>query len=146
MNPEGSDRLAAAFSSALRRLESAAGKGPAEDIFVDLGETLFWLHAFAEANDRGGEPTVLAMRWARDHIAHGLIVVAPVTWHDGSGLTRMMPARRGYGWLARSAIPAHRQSRGKRQIATDNAYDARAVGRDMFIIVRAAFREAGGTI
>ena len=146
MSAVGSDRLAAAFAGAFRRLDAAAEKGPPDDVFVDLGEALFWLYAFAEANGRAKEPVVLAMRWARDQIAHGLIVVAPVAWDDGSGLARMMPARRGYEWMARAAIPAIRQPRRNGQTARDNAYDTYAVRRDMLSVIRAAFRDAGGTI
>ncbi len=146
MSSAGSDRLAAAFVAAFRRLEAIAAKGPPDDVFVDLGETLFWLCAFAEANGRGKEPPVLAMRWARDHIAHGLIVVAPVRWDDGSGLVRMFPSRRGYAWKARATVPPLRQPRSTSQVARDNAYDTLAVGRDMVTVVRDAFVAAGGTI
>lgn len=146
MNAAGTDRLAAAFAGAFRRLEATAEIGPPDDVFVDLGDTLFWLHAFAEANGHGKEPVVLAMGWARDHIAHGLIVVAPVEWDDGSGLARMMPARRGYEWTPRAAIPAIRQPRGSGQTTRDKAYDAYAVHRDMLSVIRAAFRDAGGSI
>ncbi len=113
---------------------------------MDLGETLFWLCAFAEANGRGKEPLVLAMHWARDHIAHGLIVVAPVSWDDGAGLVRLFPSRRGYAWKARAAVPTIRQPRSTRQAARDNAYDLLAVGNDMVTVVRDAFVAAGGKI
>jgi hypothetical protein len=139
---QGTPRLAAAFANAFGRLETVAERGPPSDIFEALGETLFWLTALAEANRKGKNQTVLAMQWARDRIAHGLIVVEPVSWDDGSGLAMMMPARRGYEWKRRVDVHEIRSARRRGREATEQAYDAIAVGREMLDVIRVAYIEA----
>jgi len=61
-------RLIEACQSALARLEVKSG--PANDIFPETGEVLFWLYAIS--NFEGDPPTIApSFRWVRDNYGHG---------------------------------------------------------------------------
>lgn len=128
------DRLVAACEAALDRLRRKESAGESYDIFPELGETLFWLCALAEAIGRN-DPLILGLTWARNRITHGVLVTAPVAWERGSALPRSLPMPLGVAphrkWLLRGQIdlgpndkPAPKQEGAyDREIATKPVID-----------------------
>jgi hypothetical protein len=103
------------------------------NVFQELGEALFWMCAYAEAGRGYRTDRLIGLNWARNRVAHGLIVTTPVNWMWGTELGRwqlgkgVLGATSGHKWLARSdngllraAHPSPRQ---------DRAYDAELAGR-----------------
>ncbi len=137
----GTDRLERACEAALGRLAAKEQGGIDPDIFNELGEALFWLRALAEANRRSG-PVLNGLRWARNRVAHGILVTAPTSWTHGSELGRLVLGRSVLGsvsgsrWLARSEIIV-----GTRQRSDPNGetgYDAHLAGQSVLPVVRGA--------
>ncbi|MGO9177910.1 MAG: hypothetical protein ACLQBX_15340 [Candidatus Limnocylindrales bacterium] len=140
-----SQRLREACEAALRRLEA---KGAAEP-FAEIGEVLFWLCALSEANGRR-DPLLSGVAWARNRIAHGAIVAAPVTRPSvrQTGLGASLPVPLDTGsvpvpavWLPRSSIPVGPTERFIQYQA--EAYDAYLAGRPVLAVVREALLKAG---
>ncbi len=66
-------RLVAACDAAMARVAAKDG-----DLFGELGEALFWLHALAEATGKAKVGRFRGLAWARNKIGHGVLVTAPV--------------------------------------------------------------------
>lgn len=130
--PSGTDRLATACEGAISRLAAQEAAGIDPDTFAELGEALFWLIALADANGRSA-PLLDGLRWARNRIAHGVVVVAPVEWHHGAEAGRLVPGKAvlgttsGHEWAARSTVPPVPQQH--QRPAQDAAYDNHVAGR-----------------
>jgi len=126
---------------ALRAKESA---GIDPDTFAELGESLLWLCALAEATGRRKTELLQGLRWARNRIAHGAILTA-VRWHYGTELDRWVLGRGelgttlGHEWLIRDAILISRTQR--RDPAGEMAYDKHLAGQRVLEVLRAALQE-----
>jgi hypothetical protein len=72
-----SARLLRACDDAIDRLGAKERAGTDPDTFAELGEALFWLFALAEANGRDSQGLLLGIKWARNRIAHGVVMAAP---------------------------------------------------------------------
>jgi hypothetical protein len=103
---------------------------------------LFWLSALAEANEKRA-PVLLGLAWARNRIAHGVIVSAPVTPPAVQPVGSRLPMRLGGGvhlvpslWLSRDRIPlaAREQPRPDQEAA----YDAHVAGRSVLGVLQEA--------
>ena len=137
----GAARLAAAARNVIDRLDAAQSAGIDPDVFVEVGECLFWLRALADHLD-ANDDLVNGLRWPRDRIAHGQIVTAPTRWEYGTELGQRMLGAGMLGtmsqhlWVPR---PAAANRRGRRQ---DNKwgpfYDAEVAGRPVSAILWAA--------
>lgn len=137
----GSDRLVAAARNAIGRFDAAENFGNARDVFVEVGEALFWLRALAD--HLGAKDALIeGLRWPRDQIAHGQIVTAPTQWTNGTELGQW---ERGAGklgttsqhrWVTRPT-PANRH---ERRLAKDWGpfYDTDVAGQPVGASFRAA--------
>lgn len=104
-------RLAEACERAIDRVE--ARTAAREDVFDELGEALFWLVALTRTNHRSDSPLLSGLTWARNRIAHGVIVAAlagrggmmvgPGGDLVGPGGGTVGPS--AYSWLPVGAIP-----------------------------------------
>jgi hypothetical protein len=135
----GTDRLERACEAALGRLVVKEREGTDPDIFNELGEALFWLRALAEANRRS-DPVLDGLRWARNRVAHGLLLTAPTAWTYGSELGRMVLGQSMLGttsgsrWLARSEITAGTPPWSDPN--SEAAYDAHIAGQSVLPSLR----------
>ena len=120
----GAARLAAAARNAIDRLDAAQSAGIDPDVFVEVGECLFWLRALADHVD-AKDDLVNGLRWPRDRIAHGQIVTAPTHWQYGknnwaNGCSG--PERSGtisqHLWVSRPSVANRRDRRPGRQVGT----------------------------
>ena len=134
-------RLVAAARNAIDRLDAAQSAGIDPDVFVEVGECLFWLRALAD-HLNADDALVNGLKWPRDRIAHGQIVTAPTHWEYGTELGQRVLGAGTLGtmsqhlWVSR---PAAANRRGRRQ---DNKwgpfYDAEVAGRPVSAILWAA--------
>jgi hypothetical protein len=138
------DRLRLACLAAIERCDAKESKGIDPETFAELGESLFWLCALAEATGRRKTELLYGLRWARNRIAHGAILTA-VRWHYGTELDRWVLGRGelgdqfGHEWLPRDAIVISRTQR--RDPDGEVAYDKRLAGQRVLDVLRAAQQE-----
>jgi hypothetical protein len=138
-------RLSDACQAAIERMSAKEDSGIDPDTFAEVGEVLFWLVALAEANGRR-DPLLNGLRWARNRITHGVIVAAPVDWHYGSELGRLVLGKAilgtssGHEWLDRASVPLGPNERRNPAQARD--YDAHVAGRRVVDTLRAALAMA----
>jgi hypothetical protein len=138
------DRLRQACLAAIERCDAKESEGIDPDTFAELGESLFWLCALAEATGRHKTELLRGLRWARNRIAHGVILTA-VGWHYGTELDRWVLGRgelgttSGHEWLTRDAIVTSRTQR--RDPAGEMAYDKHLAGQRVLDVMRAALHE-----
>ena len=115
-------------------------------MFASLGESLFWLIALAEAKGRGrGSGLLLGLAWARNRIAHGVIMAEPVQYRrpftvGRSALRGPDVLRGGYVWLGRAAIVSTRTQRA--DPAGEEAYETHLAGRPVLSRLRDGLAEA----
>ncbi len=120
--PSRASRLEEAAYAAIERVAAKEASATGEDLFADLGESLFWLTALMDETRTGGDglpPLLAGLRWARNHVAHGAIVSAPVnrnrpfTLRGGSTLRGGDVLRgSGHSWLSPEEIPGGLGKRG----------------------------------
>jgi hypothetical protein len=136
-----SDRLISACEAAIDRLETREASGISPDVFDELGESLFWLCALAEERGRSS-PLIKGLTWARNRVTHGSLVAAPVDWHYGAELGRLILGRAqlgttsGHEWMDRSQIgfgPRDRPAPKQEQ-----AYDEAVAGQRVVGLLRQA--------
>jgi hypothetical protein len=138
--PGRTARLNDACQAAIERVSAKEDAGIDPDIFAEVGEALFWLVALAEANERR-DPLLNGLTWARNRITHGVIVAAPVNWHCGSELGRLVLGKAilgttsGHEWLDRASVPLGQNER--RSPAQERDYDAHVAGRRVLDTLRA---------
>lgn len=140
----------AACESAYSRLTAADHAGPEQDPYQSVGEALFWLYALAEERERLADQLILGLAWARDCIAHGLLVAAP-TQHSGAGTYGGSTYGGGpYGgwteltWLPRDQIQVNPLKRSDPR--KEDAYDRNVAGRQVTVTVQAALRFLGAKV
>lgn len=126
---ERAARLVTAAENALARLRAAAPG----DVFAELGESLFWIVALAQARRMQGDPLILGLKWARNRIAHGVLVAAPVQYKHGAqlGYIRLGYTRLGTG-PSFTWVPRHLISLGPEEWRDDRlaaAYDTHVSGK-----------------
>jgi hypothetical protein len=137
-------RLRQACLAAIERCAAIESEGIDPDTFAELGESLFWLVALAEATGRHKTELLGGLRWARNRIAHGVVLTA-VEWHYGTDLGRWvlgsgeLGTSSGHEWLPRDAIVTLRTPRG--DPAGEMAYDKRLAGQRVLDVLRAALQE-----
>jgi len=109
------------------------------DVFAELGEALFWLGALADATKRR-EPLLNGLQWARNRVAHGHLVAAPVAYEPGAGLGHLVLGRSRLGtasklrWSPESSVPSiPRKYRDARQ---DADYRGHVEGREVMPVLR----------
>jgi hypothetical protein len=141
-NESRSARLLRACDDAIDRLGAKERAGTDPDTFAELGEALFWLFALAEANGRDSQGLLLGIKWARNRIAHGVVMAAPVRWRYGAEPGRlvlgmgMLGTASGLEWLPRSSVTLGPKDRpDARQEA---AYDAIVAGRPVVEVLQEA--------
>ena len=138
------DRLRQACLAAIEGCDAKESEGIDPDTFAELGESLFWLCAFAEATGRHMTELLQGLRWARNRIAHGAILTA-VRWHYGNELDRWVLGRgelgttSGHEWLTRDAIVISRTQRW--DPTGEMAYDKCLAGERALDVLRAALQE-----
>jgi len=137
------DRVEAACDGALARLVAKESQGVNPDVFTEVGEVLFWLYALASARHRHKDAVFKGLGWARDRIAHGMLVwEAPVQWRYGSELGRWVIGRGQLGvrsahmWLASDKIPLGPNDR--KAPTGREAYDQHLAGREVVQSLREA--------
>lgn len=146
MSDEGARRLATACSAAIERYAAKEREGINPDIFAELGESLFWLIALAEASGRHKIELFRGLRWARNRIAHGVLVTAPVEWQYGAELGRavlgpiVLGTTSGNEWLPREDISVSRAQ--KSDPGGETAYDDHLAGRRVIVVLRDGLAEA----
>jgi hypothetical protein len=112
----GTSRLVDACEASLARLVEKESAGIDPDVFAEVGEVLFWLYALAEENRKNRWPLFEGLRWARDRMAHGVMLAKPAEWHYGTELGRWVLGRgqlgttSGHEWLQSSGIPQSKSS------------------------------------
>jgi hypothetical protein len=137
----GADRLAAAARNAIDRLDAAQDAGSDPDVFVEIGECLFWLRALAD-HLNAKDDLVNGLRWPRDRIAHGQIVTAPTHWEYGTGLGQWVLGAGPLGavsqhrWVARPSVGSRRERR--QDARWGPFYDAELAGRPVSATLWAA--------
>lgn len=141
------DRLRQACLAAIERCAAKENEGIDPDTFAELGESLFWLSALAEATGRLKKSELLqGLRWARNRIAHGVILTA-VGWHHGTELGQWVLGKgelgttSGHEWLTRDAIVTRTP---RQDSAGEVAYDERLAGQRVIDVLRAALDELIG--
>lgn len=141
-------RLVVATDIAILRYRTKERRAIAPDVFAELGEALFWRCALAEVVGANREPVVLGLRWARNRVAHGIVLTAPTAWKYGAEpgrlvLGRAVPgATSGHAWLAREAVPTERTARDRPD--QNAAYDAELAGRPVLESLNRARIACGG--
>jgi hypothetical protein len=140
------ERLRLACLAAIERCAAKDDEGIDPDTFAELGESLFWVLALAEATGRHKKTELLqGLRWARNRIAHGVLLTAPVRWHYGTELGRWVLDRgalgttSGHEWLTRDAIETSRTQ--KPDPTGEVAYDKHLAGQRVIDVLRAALEE-----
>jgi hypothetical protein len=140
------DRLRQACLAAIERCAAKENEGIDPDTFAELGESLFWLIALAQATGKHKKTELLrGVGWARNRIAHGVLLTAPVEWHYGTDLPRLvlgrgvLGTRSGHKWMPRDAIviPRTQQSNPTGEVA----YDKHLAGQRVLDVLRAALEE-----
>jgi hypothetical protein len=140
------ERLRQACLAAIERYAAKENEGIDPDTFAELGESLFWLCALAEATGRRKTELFQGLRWARNRIAHGALLIAPVEWHYGTDLGRLVLGRgilgttSGHEWLPRDAIKTWRTQR-RDDPAGELAYDKRLAGQRVMGVLGAGLQE-----
>jgi hypothetical protein len=138
-------RLGNACRAAIDRLEAKEAAGIHPDTFQELGEALFWLIALADERRRK-TPLLHGLRWARNEIAHGFVVDAPVHWQYGAELGRLVLGRAqlgatsGHVWLPRSRIPVN--PNGRKRSTQAKAYDTDVAGKRVVETLREGYKQA----
>jgi len=140
----GVERLHSACLAAVERCAVKEMDGIAPDTFAELGEALFWLIALAEARGRHKKPDLLqGLRWARNRIAHGVLLTAPQEWHYGTELGKWvlgrgeLGTRSEYRWLPLDAIKPRRAQKQKQdQTVGETAYQDHVAGRSVIELLR----------
>jgi hypothetical protein len=140
------ERLRLACLAAIKRCAAKEGESLDPDVFAELGESLFWLLALGEATGRDRKTELLqGLGWARDRIAHGVLLTAPVRWHHGTDIGRwilgqgVLGTTSGHEWLTRDAIETSRTQR--RDPAGEVAYDNHLAGQKVIEVLHAALEE-----
>ncbi len=139
-------RLSSGCEAAIGRVAAKERVGIDPDTFAELGESLFWLSALAEANGRGRQPLLLGLQWARNRITHGVVVAAPVEWQYGAELGKLVLGKgrlgttSGHEWLPRSSVALGPNDR--RDPRQEAAYDAHVAGRRVVEVLRQALAVA----
>lgn len=141
--PSRTDRLEEGCRRAIAEIEDLERRDD-PDIFIPLGHALFWLFALADTNKKGNIPLLAGTKWARNRVAHGAVVSAPVVWHDGAEVGRMkvgpggglMGSRSGHKWLLRAQVPLGPAD--KPNASQEVAYDAQLAGKYVLPTLRAA--------
>jgi hypothetical protein len=141
-------RLGNACRAAIERVEAKEAAGIDPDTFQELGEALFWLVALAEEHGRKVDaPLLRGLRWARNEIAHGFVVDAPVGWHYGAELGRLvldkaqLDTTSGHEWLPRAQVPVD-PTQVKRHEKDGQAYDEAVAGRRVVETLREGYQLA----
>lgn len=94
MHEDPAHRLRRACMAAIDRYAGKESEGIDPDTFADLGESLFWLVALAQAKDcHRSTDLLLGLTWARNGIAHGALLTEQVEWHYGTELGRWVVGR-----------------------------------------------------
>ncbi len=137
-------RLAAAATSASQRVALDAGDG--ESLLPALGETLMWIvaledllksasHAYVKQRDAPDGAVLPGIRYARNAIVHGELVVSPVHAHGGAMLGAAVLGTFALGegpsirWSSRAEVgftPARPGSAGVKQ--QEQSYDREFAG------------------
>lgn len=148
--PDPTERLRAGCVAAIERCAAKEAGQDDPDTFAELGESLFWLIALAQANGRlkGGHkvPMLAGLGWARDRIAHGVMVTAPVGWQYGSEAGRWtlgkgaLGAASGHKWLSRDLVETTRTQERFQRGADE--YDEHVAGRYVVPVLQAGLAEA----
>jgi hypothetical protein len=134
-------RLEVACDAAMNRLRVKVDALTGDrDPFAQLGEVLFWLFALTEENSRS-DPLLVGLRWARNRIAHGVVVAAPIEpriYGSEPGLAIpgvSMPgsASRPARWLPRSAIQLGPRDRSNQ--TEEQGYDAHVAGQPLMDVL-----------
>ena len=142
MVDEGVDRLRLACLAAIERCAAKEDEGIDPDTFAELGESLFWLIALAEARGRHKTELLQGLGWARDRIAHGVMLTAPLDWHYGTELGKWAMGRgelgtsSGHKWRTRGSISTSRTQRLDQ--AGEAGYDQHLAGRKVIETLRRA--------
>ena len=151
MGDEGVERLHSACLAAVERCAVKERDGIDPDTFAELGEALFWLIALAEARGRHKKTALLrGLGWARDRIAHGVLVTGPQEWHYGTELGKWvmgkgaLGTRSGYRWLPSDAVNPKRMQKSD-PTAGETAYDDHVAGRAVIEVLREGVAEAMAT-
>lgn len=146
MVDDSAERLRLACLAAIERCAAKEREDVNPDIFADLGESLFWLLALAEANGRQKRELLRALGWARNRIAHGVLPVAPVAWRYGTELGKwvldrgMLGVSSAHEWLLRDKIVTSRTQ--KQDFVGEGAYDRHLAGQEVLTVLRAGLAEA----
>ena len=146
--PDPVERLRRACLAAIERCAAKEREGVDPDTFAELGESLFWLVALAEANGRRRAPgLILGLTWARNRIAHGALLTAPVGWRYGSELGKWELGRGALGvrsahlWLPRTAIIVTSEEQWP-DPKGEAAYDEHLAGHEVLATLRSGLAEA----
>jgi hypothetical protein len=137
----GAARHAAAARNAIDRLDAAQTVGIDPDVFVEVGECLFWLRALAD-HLNAKDDLVNGLWWPRDRIAHGQIVTAPTHWQYGTELGQWVLGAGALGtisqhlWVSRPSVANRRERR--QDAKWGPFYDAEVAGRPVSAILWAA--------
>lgn len=135
-------------AACLAAIERAAAGGPDPSRFASVGESLFWLVALAEAKGKHKTPgLILGLRWARNRIAHGVLMVEPAQYLRPftMGLSHVGGPDvlgGGYLWRGRAALVFSRQQQPDPD--GEVAYDTELAGRDVLGSLHAGLAEAMG--
>jgi hypothetical protein len=140
------ERLRQACLAAIERCATKEDEGIDPDTFAELGESVFWLLALAEATGRHKKTELFqGVGWARDRIAHGVLLTAPVEWHYGTDLPRwvmgrgVLSTRSGHKWLTRDAIVISRTQQS--DPTGEVAYDKHLAGQRVIDVLRVALED-----
>jgi hypothetical protein len=146
--PDPIERLHLACLAAIERCAAKEREGVDPDTFAELGESLFWLVAFAEANGKRRKPgLILGLTWARNRIAHGALLTTPVRWRYGAELGKLVLGRSALGarsahlWLPRTAIIVTSEEQWS-DPKGEAAYDEQLAGREALATLRSGLAEA----
>ena len=147
--PDPVERLHLACLAAIERCAVKEREGVDPDTFAELGESMFWLVALAEVNRKRRTPgLILGLTWARNRIAHGGLLTAPVAWRYGAELGKAVLDRSTFGtssaheWLPRTAIVTSGEQRSDPE--GEAAYDEHLAGREVLATLRSGLAEATG--
>ena len=143
------ERLSRSCLAAIERCAAKEREGVDPDTFAELGESLFWLVALAEANGKRRAPgLILGLTWARNRIAHGALLTAPVGWRYGSEPGKWVLGRSALGvpsahvWLPRTEIVISGGQRSEPE--REAAYDELLAGGEVLATLRSGLAEATG--
>lgn len=144
MDDDPAQRLRRAYMAAIDRYAAKETEGIDPDTFEELGESLFWLIAFAEAKGcHRSTDLLLGLTWARNGVAHGELLTEQVEWHYGTELDRWVVGRGVLGtqsrheWLKRDLIQTSQRSDSEGEAT----YDGHLAGRPVLETIRAGQAE-----